>query len=157
MKATKNKISRHAIPEINGPEFRKWVLFICTHNAARSQMAEGLLRALHGNRYEVFSAGTEPGRVSPYAIKVMAEIGIDIGAHRAKSLLEFLDQAFDYVVTVCDHAKESCPYFPGGKKILHQSFEDPSTLTGPKEEIMAGFRRIRNEIRQWIEEEFSNL
>lgn len=136
---------------------KKRVLFICTHNAARSQMAEGLLRALHGNRYEVFSAGTEPGRVSPYAIKVMAEIGIDIGAHRAKSLLEFLDQAFDYVVTVCDHAKESCPYFPRGKKILHQSFEDPSTLTGPKEEIMAGFRRIRNEIRQWIEEEFSNL
>jgi arsenate reductase len=133
------------------------VLFICTHNAARSQMAEGLLRALHGNRYEVFSAGTEPGRVSPYAIKVMAEIGIDIGAHRAKKIQEFLDQAFDYVVTVCDHAKESCPFFPGGKKILHQSFEDPSTLTGPEEEIMAGFRRIRDEIRRWIEEEFSNL
>ena len=136
---------------------KKRVLFICTHNAARSQMAEGLLRALYGNRYEVFSAGTEPGRVSPYAIKVMAEIGIDIGAHRAKSLQEFLNQKFDYVVTVCDHAKESCPYFPGGKKILHQSFEDPSSLTGIEEEIMAGFRRIRDEIRHWIEEEFSNL
>ena len=136
---------------------KKRVLFICTHNAARSQMAEGLLRALYGNRYEVFSAGTEPGRVSPYAIKVMAEIGIDIGAHRAKSLQEFLNQKFDYVVTVCDHAKESCPYFPGGKKILHQSFEDPSTLTGSEEEIIAGFRRIRDEIRRWIEEEFSNL
>ena len=136
---------------------KKRVLFICTHNAARSQMAEGLLRALHGNRYEVFSAGTEPGRVSPYAIKVMAEIGIDIGAHRAKSLQEFLNQKFDYMVTVCDHAKESCPYFPGGKKILHQSFEDPSTLTGSEEEIIAGFRRIRDEIRRWIEEEFSNL
>jgi len=136
---------------------KKRVLFICTHNAARSQMAEGLLRALYGNRYEVFSAGTEPGRVSPYAIKVMAEIGIDIGAHRAKSLQEFLNQKFDYMVTVCDHAKESCPYFPGGKKILHQSFEDPSTLTGSEEEIIAGFRRIRDEIRRWIEEEFSNL
>jgi arsenate reductase len=136
---------------------KKRVLVICTHNAARSQMAEGLLRALHGNRYEVFSAGTEPGRVSPYAIKVMAEIGIDIGAHRAKSLQEFSDQAFDYVVTVCDHAKESCPYFPGGEKVLHRSFEDPSALSGPEEKIMAGFRRIRDEIRRWIEEEFSNL
>ena len=136
---------------------KKRVLFICTYNAARSQMAEGLLRALYGNRYEVFSAGTEPGRVSPYAVRVMTEIGIDIGGHHAKSLQEFLDQAFDCVVTVCDHAKESCPYFPGGKKILHQSFEDPSTLTGSEEKIMAGFRRIRDEIRHWIEEEFSNL
>jgi len=135
---------------------KKRVLFICTHNAARSQMAEGLLRALHGDRYEVFSAGTEPDRVSPYAIRVMDEIGIDIGAHRAKSLQEFLDQEFDYVITVCDHAKESCPYFPGGKKIFHQSFEDPSALTGTEEEIMAGFRRIRDEIRSWIENEFSN-
>jgi arsenate reductase (thioredoxin) len=132
---------------------KKRVLFICTHNAARSQMAEGLLRAFHGNRYEVFSAGTEPGRVTPSAIKVMAEIGIDIGAHHAKDLQEFLDQKFDYVITLCDHANESCPYFPGGKKILHQSFEDPSALTGQVEEIMAGFRRIRDEIRSWIEEE----
>jgi arsenate reductase len=133
---------------------KKRVLFICTHNAARSQMAEGLLRALHGDRYEVFSAGTEPSRVSPYAIKVMAEIGFNIIAHRSKSTQEFLDQVFDYVVTVCDHAKESCPYFPGGKKILHQSFEDPSALTGTEEEIMAGFRCIRDEIRSWIEREF---
>jgi len=136
---------------------KKRVLFICTHNAARSQMAEGLLRAFHGNRYEVFSAGTEPGMVSPYAIKVMAEIGFDIGAHRSKGLQEFLEQKFDYVITVCDHAKESCPYFPGGKKILHQSFEDPSAVTGTEEEIMAGFRRVRDEIRNWIENEFSNL
>jgi arsenate reductase len=136
---------------------KKRVLFICTHNAARSQMAEGLLRALYGNRYEVFSAGTEPGRVSPYAIRVMAEIGIDISAHRSKGLQEFLDQTFDYVITVCDHAKESCPYFPGGKKILHKSFEDPSALNGTKEEIMAGFRRVRNEIRNWIKNEFPNV
>ena len=137
---------------------KKQVLFICTHNAARSQIAEGLLRPLHGNRYEVFSAGTEPGRVSPYAIiMVMAEINIDISAHRAKSLQEFLDQRFDYVITVCDHANESCPYFPGGKKILHKSFEDPSALTETEEEIMAGFRRIRDEIRKWIENEFFNM
>ena len=139
------------------PREKKRLLFICTHNAARSQIAEGLLRALYGNRYEVFSAGTEPGRVSSYAIRVMAEIGIDIGAHCAKSLQEFLDQEFDYVVTVCDNAKESCPYFPGGKKILHKSFEDPSALNGTKEEIMAGFRRVRNEIRNWIKNEFPNV
>lgn len=138
------------------PREKKRVLFICTHNAARSQMAEGLIRTFHGYIYEAFSAGTEPGRVSPYAIRVMAEIGIDIGAHRSKGLQEFLDQKFDYVITVCDQAKESCPYFPGGKKILHQSFEDPSALTGTEEEIMAGFRRIRDEIRNWIENEFSN-
>jgi arsenate reductase len=119
-------------------------------------MAEGLLRVLHGNRYEVFSAGTEPRRVSPFAIKVMADIGIDISAHHAKSLKEFSDQEFDCVVTVCDNAKESCPYFPGGRKILHKSFEDPSALTGTEEEIIAGFRRIRDEIRDWIENELSN-
>jgi arsenate reductase len=138
------------------PREKKRVLFICTHNAARSQMAEGLLRALYGNRYDVFSAGTEPGMVSPYAIKVMADIGIDISAHRSKSLQEFLDQKFDYVITVCDHAKESCPYFPGGKKILHKSFEDPSALTGTEEEIMAGYRQVRDEIKSWIENEFPN-
>ena len=136
---------------------KKRVLFICTRNASRSQMAEGLLRALHGNPYEVFSAGTEPCRVSPYAIKVMAEIGIDIGAYYSKSIQEFLNQGFDYVVTVCDHATESCPFFPGGKRILHQSFEDPSAVTGTEEEIMAVFRLVRDEIKSWIENEFSNM
>ena len=136
---------------------KRRVLFICTHNAARSQMAEGLVRALYGNRYEVFSAGTDPGIVSPFAIKVMAEIGLDISSHYSKSIQEFSNQSFDYVVTVCDHAKESCPFFPGGKKILHKSFEDPSSLTGTEEEIMAGFRRVRNAIRSWIENEFSKM
>ena len=136
---------------------KRRVLFICTHNAARSQMAEGLVRALYGNRYEVFSAGTDPGIVSPFAIKVMAEIGLDISSHYSKSIQEFSNQSFDYVVTVCDHAKESCPFFPGGKKILHKSFEDPSSLTGTEEEIMAGFRRVRNAIRSWIENEFSKI
>jgi len=133
------------------------VLFICTHNAARSQMAEGLLRALYGDLYEVYSAGTEPGRVNPHAIKAMAEIGIDISDQVSKNLTKFLYQKFDYVVTVCDHAKEACPYFAGGKNILHQSFEDPSALTGTEDEIMAGFRRIRDEIKGWIEDEFVNL
>jgi len=135
---------------------KKRVLFICTHNSARSQMAEGLLQAIYGNRYEPFSAGTEPDNVNPYAINVMAEIGIDISHHQSKSLTKFLDQKFDYVVTVCDHAKESCPYFSGGKKNLHQSFEDPSVLTGTEEEITAIFRRIRDEIGRWIEEKFSS-
>lgn len=133
------------------------MLFICTHNAARSQMAEGLLRALHGDRYEALSAGTEPASVSPYAVRVMIEIGIDMGAHRSKSIQEFSGQQFDYVVTVCDHAKEACPYFPGGKKMIHQSFADPSALIGTEEEITEGFRRIRDEIKSWIENEFVKL
>ncbi len=136
---------------------KKRVLFICTHNAARSQMAEALLRVLHGDLYEVVSAGTEPAGVSPYAVRVMSEIGIDMGAHRAKSIQEFFGQQFDYVVTVCDQAKEACPYFPGGKKMLHQSFADPSALIGSEEEIMTGFRRIRDEIKSWIENEFVKL
>ena len=136
---------------------KKRVLFICTHNAARSQMAEGLLRVLHGGLYEAYSAGTEPGGVSPYSFKVMNEIGIDMGAHRSKSIQEFFGQQFDYVVTVCDQAKEACPYFPGGKKIVHQSFADPSVLIGTEEEIIADFRRIRDEIKSWIENEFVKL
>ena len=120
-------------------------------------MAEGLLRASYGDLYEVYSAGTEPGDLSPYAVRVMSEIGIDIGAHRSKGMQEFLSRQFDYVVTVCDHAKEACPYFPGGKRILHKSFEDPSALTGTEKEIMAGFRRIRDEIKSWIENKFVKL
>jgi arsenate reductase len=120
-------------------------------------MAEGLIRALHGDLYEAVSAGTEPIGVSPYAIKVMSEIGTDMGAYRSKGIQEFFGQQFDYVVTVCDHAKEACPYFPGGKKILHRSFADPSALIGTEEEIMAGFRQVRDEIKNWIEREFIKL
>ena len=129
---------------------KKKVLFICTHNAARSQMAEGLLRSLAGDRYEVFSAGTEPGAVHPYAVRVMAEIGMDISLHRSKNVDEFAGHLLEMVITVCDHAKESCPIFPGGAQKIHQSFEDPSTLTGSEEAILAGFRRIRDKIRTWI-------
>lgn len=132
----------------------KKVLFICTHNSARSQMAEGLLMALYGGRYEAHSAGTEPSSINPYAVKVMAEIGIDISTYRSKSVEEFRGTKFDYVVTVCDHAKETCPFFLGGKKYIHKGFEKPSEFKGEYGEIMAGFRRIRDEIKEWIEKTF---
>lgn len=132
------------------------VLFICTHNSARSQMAESLLRILYGNHYDAYSAGIEPSGVNPFAIKVMAELGIDISTHYSKNVENFRGMEFDYVVTVCDHAKETCPFFPGGKKFLHQGFEDPSMCTGTEEEILICFRRIREEIRDWIEKTFGN-
>jgi arsenate reductase len=138
-----------------GDHMKEKVLFICTHNAARSQMAEGLLRSLAGDRYEVFSAGTEPGRVHPYAVRVMAEIGMDISLHRSKNVDEFAGHPIDMVITVCDHAKETCPIFPGVAQNIHQSFEDPSALTGSEESILAGFRRIRDEIKGWMVSTFS--
>jgi len=119
-------------------------------------MAEGLLRALYSDRYEAYSAGTEPSGLSPYAIKVMAEIGVDISSHRSKSIEEFRGMEFDYVVTVCDNAKETCPFFPGGKRYLHKGFEDPSAFVGAEEEIVTGFRRIRDEIKEWIQATFTN-
>lgn len=130
------------------------ILFICTHNSARSHMAEGLVNAFYGNRYLAFSAGTEPSAVNPHAIRVMQEIGIDISGHRSKSVDEFLDQDLDYVVTVCDHARESCPYFPGGRKSMHKGFQDPSSASGTEEEKLVVFRRVRDEIRDWSQETF---
>ncbi|MGQ9617192.1 MAG: arsenate reductase ArsC [Spirochaetota bacterium] len=132
---------------------KKRVLFICTHNSARSQMAEGLLRSFHGNRYEAYSAGTEKTSVSPYAIKAMKKVGIDISGHRSKSIEEFRGQTFDLVVTVCDSARESCPFFPG-KKIIHKSFEDPYSTKGSHERILAVYERVRDDIKDWIEETF---
>lgn len=123
------------------------VLFICTHNSARSQMAEGFLRHLYGDRYEAESAGTDPEGVHPLAVEVMREVGIDISTHRSRSVQEFWGQEFDLVVTVCDHAKETCPFFPG-KRVIHRGFEDPSG--GGIED----FRRVRDEIGEWIEEFF---
>ena len=117
-------------------------------------MAEGLLRHLHGDRYEVASAGTKATRVNPYAIRVMKEIGIDISSHRSKSIEEFRGYTFDIVVTVCDHARETCPFFPG-KKFLHKGFEDPSLAEGTPEEIMAKFRQVRDEIMLWLEKNFA--
>lgn len=135
---------------------KKNVLFICTHNSARSQMAEGLLRYLYGDRFEVYSAGTEPSFVRPQAIEVMKELGIDISAYRSKSVDEFSKKELDYIVTVCDNAGKTCPFLPGGKSYIHQSFNDPSALQGDADEILAGFRRIRDEIKVWIEDYFND-
>ena len=134
---------------------KKKVLFICTHNSARSQMAEGILRALYPERYEAHSAGTDPLEVNPHAVKVMEEIGIDISRHRAKSIQEFRDELFDYVVTVCDQAKESCPFFPG-RKVIHKSFPVPSLRTGTEDEIVEGFREVRDELILWITNAFKD-
>jgi arsenate reductase len=122
------------------------VLILCTGNSARSQMAEGLLRHEAGDRFEVFSAGTRPSRVRPEAIAVMAEIGLDISDHRSKSVDEFVGQDLDFVITVCDNAKETCPIFPGGVKRLHWPFEDPAAVEGSEEVRKVAFRRIRDQI-----------
>ena len=131
------------------------LLFICTHNSARSHMAEGLVNAFYGDRLEAHSAGTEPSRVNPLAIRVMAEIGIDISGHHSKGVEEFLDQDLEYVVTVCDHANETCPFFPGGKERIHRGFQDPAAAEGSEDEKLAVFRRVRDEIRHWLEETFA--
>jgi len=132
---------------------KRKVLFLCTHNSARSQIAEGLLNTIYGRRYEAYSAGIEPSKVNPYAVEVMKELGIDISNNRSKSIEEFRDANFDYVVTVCDNAKEACPFFPG-KKILHESFEDPAEFEGNIEETLAIFRKVRDEIKNWIQGTF---
>ena len=126
------------------------VLILCTGNSARSQMAEGLLRHDAGERFEVESAGTKPGTVRPEAIAVMQEIGIDISSHRSKHVDEFADQRFDYVLTVCDNAKESCPIYPGQANRFHKSFHDPASLGGSDEVRLALFRRVRDEIRAYL-------
>ena len=123
------------------------VLFVCTENACRSQMAEGLLRHEAGAAFEVFSAGTKPTQVRPEAVAVMREAGIDISGHRSKSVDEFEGQDFNYVITVCDNAKQSCPVFPAKTKRIHWSIEDPAAVQGSEEEILAAFRRIRDELR----------
>lgn len=129
------------------------VLFICTHNSARSQMAEGLLRRFGGDRFEAFSAGTEATRVRPLAIKAMAELGIDISGQQSKTLDGYLNEPFDDVITVCDTAAEACPIFPGATHRRHWSFEDPSKATGSEEEQLDIYRRVRDQIRSRIEQE----
>ena len=130
------------------------VLFICTHNSARSQIAEGFLRSLYADRYEAHSAGTEPSSVNPHAIQVMEEIGIDISIQRSKGIDEFINKEIDYVVTVCDHARQTCPFFPGGKKLIHKGFKDPASFHGSDAKTLALFRQVRNEIKAWIEKDF---
>jgi arsenate reductase len=129
---------------------KKRVLILCTGNSARSQMAEGLLRHDAGERFEVESAGTKPSSVRPEAIAAMRELRIDISGRRSKSVEEFAGQRFDYVITVCDNAKESCPVFFGAAKRLHHSFEDPAALSGSEDERLALFRRVRGELRDYL-------
>jgi arsenate reductase (thioredoxin) len=132
------------------------VLFLCTHNSARSQMAEGLLRHLAGDRFEAMSAGTEATHVRPLAIRAMEEIGVDISGQESKTLDGYLGEPFDYVITVCDDANETCPFFPGAKTRLHWSFEDPSKVEGSEEERLAVFRRVRDGIRDRLQAELVN-
>ncbi|MGB6943735.1 MAG: arsenate reductase ArsC [Bryobacteraceae bacterium] len=129
---------------------KKAVLILCTGNSARSQMAEGLLRHDAGDRFEVASAGTRPSHVRGEAIAVMREIGIDISGQRSKSVDEFAARDFDYVLTVCDNAKESCPIYPGHGNRLHHAFEDPAAVEGTEEERLAAFRQVRDDIRQYL-------
>jgi arsenate reductase len=129
---------------------RKRVLILCTGNSARSQMAEGLLRHLAGERFEVFSAGTKPVGLNANAVKVMSELGIDIANHRSKSVNEFAGQQFDYVITVCDNAKEACPFFPGGGQRVHHSFEDPAAV--PEGQQLESFRAVRDQISTWLKQ-----
>ena len=124
------------------------VLFLCTHNSARSQMAEGFLRAMAGDRFESGSAGTEKTSVNPLAIRAMAELGIDLGEHTSKLYADVASGAWDYLITVCDDANERCPWVPGSVKRLHWSFPDPSRATGSEEERLAGFRRVRDQIQE---------
>lgn len=137
---------------------KKKILFICTHNSARSQMAEGLTNHFFGDKWEAFSAGTEATHVKPYAIKVLEETGIDISGHRSKLSTEFRNVIFNTVVTVCDNAKENCPYFPGAENYIHKSFGDPSDTEcpegtkGSKDEILRSFRNSRDEIKKWLYE-----
>jgi arsenate reductase len=130
---------------------RPRVLFLCTGNSCRSQMAEGFLRSLAGEQFDVVSAGSTPtGKVHPIAIDAMREVGVDISKHTSKSLDVFAGEKFDYVITVCDNAREACPNFPGAAKQLHWSFDDPAHATGTDEQKMPVFRRVRDEIRHRI-------
>lgn len=133
---------------------RKKILFLCTHNSCRSQMAEGLANHFMGEEFQAYSAGTEATRVNPLAIKVLSEIGVDISGHRSKTLEEFEGESFDYVITLCGDANETCPLFIGGAKRSHRGFDDPSRYSGSESEVLPQFRRVRDEIKSWILEFF---
>ncbi len=130
---------------------RNRVLFICTFNAARSQMAVGYLRTRYDDRFEAYSAGTQVSTVSPYAIRVMREIGVDISGQRSKALKEFSGVEMDVAVVVCDAAKSACPFFPWAKETIHATFRNPREFSGTDDQIRAGFREIRDEITVWID------
>lgn len=135
---------------------QKRVLILCTGNSARSQMAEGLLRELAGERYEVVSAGVSPTRVRPEAIAVMRELSIDIASHRSKSVDEFLNQNFDFVITVCDNAKEQCPVFSGPAQRIHWGIDDPATVTVDEQSTLDAFRATRDDLRARLKEFISS-
>ena len=134
----------------------KRVLFLCTGNSCRSQMAEAFLRSMAGDKFEVFSAGVKPTTVNPLAIKVMAEVGIDISSHRSKSAMEFIRQKFDYVITVCDNAKQTCPAFPGKCEKIHWDLKDSAEVVGKDEERLIVFRKIRDQIQKNVSEFITN-
>ncbi|CAN5224930.1 arsenate reductase ArsC [soil metagenome] len=135
----------------------KKILILCTGNSARSQMAEGLLKHITQGEYEVFSAGTKPSIVRPEAIKVLQEIGIDISNNRSKSVDEFAELEIDYVLTVCDNAKENCPYFPAKTELIHHSFNDPAEIEGDEETRLAAFRQVRDEIKNYLKNNFVKI
>ena len=135
---------------------KKKVLFICTHNSARSQIAEALLRKFFPDTFEAFSAGTEPSGVNPFTIKILEEEGIDTSSLKSKHVKTFIDKDIDLVITVCDHAKEVCPTFPYAKKQFHRSFPDPSSFEGTYEEKLEYFRTVKEQIKEWILDFFSN-
>ncbi len=145
--------SEAATDEASG---KQRALFVCTHNSARSQMAEGLLRSLAGDRFEAFSAGLEATRVRPEAVSVMAEIGIDVSDQESKTLDRYLGESFDHVVTVCDEANEACPFFPGARERLHWSLPDPSRARGTDEERLEVFRSVRDRLKDHIAGELAN-
>ena len=129
---------------------KKTVLFLCTHNSCRSQIAEGLLRDRAGDKFAVYSAGVEPTLVHPLAKEVMKEIGIDISGQQSKSVDKFLDKEFDYVITVCDNVRQTCPFFPGNVERLHWNLEDPAEVTGTEEKRLKEFRKIRDQLNDHI-------
>jgi arsenate reductase (thioredoxin) len=131
---------------------RPRVLFLCTGNSCRSQMAEGWARHFHAARLEACSAGVETHGLNPRAVKVMAEAGVDISCHRSQHVDEFAGVPIDLVVTVCDHAAEVCPVFPGAMRMVHHSFADPAKAEGDEESVLAEFRRVRDEVRDWVRE-----
>ena len=133
---------------------KPWILILCTGNSARSQMAEGLLEQICGDRFEIHSAGTRPIGVSPEAVEVLAEVGIDISKNRSKSVDSFANREFDYVLTVCDNARENCPYFPARTKLVHHAFEDPYFAQGGHEQRVAAYRRVRDQIETYLQADF---
>ena len=136
---------------------RKKILILCTGNSARSQMAEGLLKHITQNEYEIFSAGTKPSSVRPEAIEVLREVGIDISKNRSKSVDEFTNQKIDFVLTVCDSAREICPYFPAQTKLIHHSFADPAEVQGDEKTRIQAFRNARDQIQKYLEDFFCEI